>query len=109
MKTRLSTIHAVRRSLRSLGRKRQAKLLQRYFKTGPGEYAEGDIFLGIRVPQLRAVARQYRDLRMKDVERLLQSDVHEERLFALLVLVNRFPKAGRLEQRKIYGLYFRNT
>lgn len=109
VKARLITINDVRRSLRSLGRKRHASLLQKYFKTGPGEYAEGDIFLGIRVPQLRKLAGECHDLRLKDAERLLQSDVHEERLLALLLMVNRFPKAGRLEQRKIYSLYFRNT
>lgn len=109
MKTRIITAQEIRRILRRLGKKRQARLLQRYFKTGPGEYAEGDIFLGIRVPQLRKLAREHRDLRLKDVERLLQSPVHEDRMFALMVLVNRFPRAGRLEQRKIYGLYFRNT
>jgi len=103
------TVQHIRKRLRGLGRKRHAKVLQKYFKTGPGEYAEGDIFLGIRVPQLRSLSREYGDLRLKDVEKLLQSAIHEERLFALLALVNRFPKAGRLEQSQIYRLYFRNT
>lgn len=108
-KIQTMSLHTIRKHLRALGRKRQAKLLQRYFKTGPGEYAEGDIFLGIRVPQLRDLARVCRDLRLKDVEKLLQSAIHEERLLALLVLVSRFPKAARLEQSQIYRLYFRNT
>lgn len=103
------TVQDIRRVLRRLGRKRHAKALQKYFKTGPGEYAEGDVFLGIPVPRLRKLAREYRDLRLKDVERLLQSPVHEERLFSLLVLVSRFSRAGRIEQRQIYSLYFRNT
>ncbi|MEI6970831.1 MAG: DNA alkylation repair protein [bacterium] len=109
MNSRITTAHDIRRILRKLGRKRQARVLQRYFKTGPGEYAEGDIFLGIRVPQLRKLASEYRDMRLKDVERLLQSPVHEDRLFALLVLVNRFARAGTSEQRNIFRLYFRNT
>jgi len=92
-----------------LASKRHAAALQRFFKTGPGQYGEGDIFLGIRVPRLRKLAGMLHAARSNDIERLLQSPAHEERMLALLVLCGRFSRGSPIEQRKIYRLYFRNT
>ncbi len=80
----------------------------RFFKTGPGEYAEGDRFLGIRVPEQRKIARKYKNLGLEDTEKLLQSDYHEERLTALFILEYKFPKATEEEQERIYRLYLNN-
>jgi 3-methyladenine DNA glycosylase AlkD len=77
----------------------------RYFKTGPGEYAEGDRFLGIRVPDLRRVARRHRDVPLEEVERLLESPWHEHRLVALLILTLRYQRADEPERERIVGLY----
>lgn len=87
--------------------KKKAKLLQRFFKTGPGEYAEGDIFLGITVPMLRALAKQYQGLTFNETMQLLKSRIHEERLLALLILMLKYRKAGLIEKEKIYKAYLR--
>jgi len=86
-----------------------AQFLQKYFKTGPGQYGEGDIFRGIRVPALRKLARKHRDIPFDITQRLLQSAYHEDRLLALLILVLKFARAEEAEKTYIYGLYMSNT
>ena len=85
-----------------------ARFLQRYFKTAPGEYGAGDRFIGVQVPVLRRLARDFRGLSLRDSTRLLRSPVHEERLLALLILVDAYRRAGDLEQTAIYRLYLKN-
>lgn len=77
----------IQRAIRKKADPKRAKSLQRYFKTGPGEYGEGDVFLGLSVPQCREVAKLHKDLPLKDVQTLLKSEFHEERLIAGLILV----------------------
>jgi 3-methyladenine DNA glycosylase AlkD len=84
-------------------------ILQRFFKTGPGEYAEGDTFLGLTVPQLRALAKRYRGLSLREIATLLRSPIHEERLLALLLLVQAYRDGDADAQRRIYKLYLRST
>jgi len=81
----------------------------RFFKTGPGEYGEGDLFLGIRVPVTKKVARKFKELPVDEVLKLLKSKYHEERLLALIMLVNRFKKETDKEQKKIYEAYLSHT
>lgn len=100
---------SLKKSLKKQANPAKAKLLQRFFKTGPGEYAEGDIFYGVMVPQTRAVAKKYASLPLADCERLLQSAIHEERLAALLLLINQFKLGDEQRQKKIFALYLRNT
>ncbi len=87
----------------------RAKHSQRFFKTGKGEYGEGDRFLGVRVPDIRRVAGQYKDLPQLEVLKLLRSPIHEERFLALAIMVNRFKKAAgtgdREQQRLLYDSY----
>lgn len=85
-----------------------AEQSQRYFKTGPGEYGEGDKFIGIRVPVLRSFAKQHRDLPLADTEELLRSPIHEERLLALLILVMRYDKGDATVRKDVFDLYCRN-
>ncbi len=102
----LTTLRAELRRQADLSR---AAILQRFFKTGPGEYAEGDKFLGLTVPQLRVLAKQYRELSLRDTSRLLRSPIHEERLLALLLLVQAYRGGDADKQRRIYKLYLRST
>lgn len=95
--------------LKKLSNKEKARILQRFFKTGKGEYAEGDIFLGITVPQIRKVAKEFASLSLTDTVYLLKSPFHEERLLALLILVNRFSKSNASRKEMIFKLYLRNT
>ena len=82
---------------------------QRFFKTGKGEYGEGDVFLGIRVPIIRKAVRRFKAASMQDAGALLASQYHEVRLFAVLLLVAQFQKACLDNQQEIYQLYLRNT
>ncbi len=85
------------------------RVLPRFFKTGKGEYGEGDKFLGITVPNIRLVAKRYKDATMEIVGRLLQSEWHECRMCALLILVERFKKAKGEEQKQIFDFYLSHT
>lgn len=78
---------------------RIANDLQWFFKTGPGEYGEGDVFHGLKVPQTRAIANEFKDLPIIDLEKLLQSQYHEERFCAVVILVERFKKAKTREAK----------
>jgi len=95
--------------LQKMGDKEDARFLQGFFKTGVGQYGEGDIFLGIRVPALRKLAKEYKALPLKEVLLLLRSPYHEVRLFALILFVNTFAKSDETIQKKIYNLYVANT
>ena len=81
----------------------------RFFKTGKGEYGEGDKFLGIRVPVLRAEVKRYQNASLEQVGELLQSAYHEERLFALLLLVRQFERGDEQQKLAIYTLYLNQT
>jgi 3-methyladenine DNA glycosylase AlkD len=102
-------VAGIRRDLRRHASRAKATILQRFFKTGPGEYGEGDVFIGVQVPDIRRTIKPYEDAPLPVATRLLRSRVHEERLLALLLLVRRFSRAGEAEQRKIYDLYLENT
>jgi 3-methyladenine DNA glycosylase AlkD len=94
--------------LRQLATPGKAEILQRFFKTGPGEYGAGDVFLGVMVPDIRRGAREFADLPEGQVSRLLASRVHEERLTALLILVRRFEKGDERVRRRVYAFYLRH-
>lgn len=96
-------------ALRNLANPTIAEHSQGFFKTGKGQYGEEDKFLGIRVPILRAQARQFRELPLKEVCSLLKSAFHEERLCALLLLVLKFTRGDEEERAAIYNLYVKNT
>ena len=99
----------VQRRLKKLGDPDHAAVSQRFFKTGPGEYGEGDIFLGIRVPILRKLAGQFKDLPVGEREILLHSPIHEERMLAILIFVRKFKKNGEKARKHIYDLYLKST
>lgn len=95
--------------LRQLSNKETAEHSQRFFKTGKGQYGEGDRFLGIRVPVLRKIAKKYRGISVDECYQLLKSQFHEERLLALLILAAIFDKANNEGRKAVYILYLDNT
>lgn len=104
-----ATVEAVRSALRDRANPSHAAVLQRFFKTGPGDYGEGDIFLGIKVPVLRAVARAHRTLPLDDAVALLASPLHEERLLALMILIDQYKRGTDEMKSRIFALYLGNT
>lgn len=99
----------LRRRIRQSATPANAAVLQSFFKTGPGQYGEGDVFLGVKVPAIRCLVRQSDKLSSGDVLTLLRSRYHEERLSALLILVRRFERGDDPTRRAIYRLYLSET
>jgi len=102
-------VQNIQRKLQELGSREKAEVLQRFFKTGPGEYGEGDVFVGVKVPELRKLAKEYQEITVKEVKQLLRSAIHEERLLALFMLVRKYSKGNETEKKRIYELYLKNT
>jgi len=94
--------------LRSLGNADIAAHSQRFFKTGKGEYGEGDRFLGIRVPVIRQAVKKFKDTPLTTAAEMLRSEFHEIRLFALLLLVQHYSRSEEKRQQDIYRLYLDN-
>ncbi|MFO1064001.1 MAG: DNA alkylation repair protein [Pirellulales bacterium] len=103
------TCAAAQAALRDVSSPEVAIASARYFKTGPGEYGEGDVFIGVRVPVVRRIVRTFEKLSPAEVDTLLQSSVHEDRLLALLILVRQFDRGEVTKQKSIYELYLRRT
>ena len=95
--------------LKGLANAKDAEGLQWYFKTGPGQYGEGDVFIGIRIPAIRHLVKEFRDAEERALLTLLASPIHEARVLALFILVRQF-EAGTLEvQSRIHRLYLAHT
>ncbi len=106
-------LNKLKQDLQKLANPQKAKLYMRFFKTGRGEYGEGDKFLGLTVPQQRKIVRKYLAISLKELKQLLQSKIHEYRLVALLILVSKFKKAKLIsqlaEQKEIFDFYLKHT
>jgi len=98
-----------RTKLKSLASPEAAALATRFFKTGPGQYGEGDTFIGINVPTLRTVSRSFRALPLDEIQSLLNSPIHEERHLALMILVLQVAKCDDGHRKRAYDLYLGNT
>jgi 3-methyladenine DNA glycosylase AlkD len=107
--SRMSEFKAIHDALQSMANPAKAKILSRFFKTGPGEYGEGDRFLGIVVPKIRTVVKQHRQATLGDIRKLLRSPFHEERLTALLILVGQYTRGDEARKQAIYDLYLAST
>jgi 3-methyladenine DNA glycosylase AlkD len=103
------TAQKIQQRLRRFATKEKAAVLQRFFKTGPGQYGEGDKFLGVVVPDIRQVVKEYRDSPLAEVVKLMRSPWHEERVCALLILVDKFEQSDEALRKRIYSLYLENT
>ncbi|MFH1522710.1 MAG: DNA alkylation repair protein [Patescibacteria group bacterium] len=102
-------LNKLKNELKSLANSKQAVILKRFFKTGKGEYGEGDIFLGIKVPVQRKIAQKYCELSLKEAVSLLKSKIHEHRLVAIFILINHYQKTDKNGKGKIFKLYLKNT
>ena len=103
------TAKTIQSRLRGLADSRDAKNLQWYFKTGPGEYGEGDVFAGIRVPALRKLVPEFQAANARVLHALLASRIHEERLLALLIMVRRFERGDESVRERLYRFYLSHT
>lgn len=103
------TANDAKKKLKSLASPDVAKLSVRFFKTGPGQYGEGDTFIGIKVQTLRTVSREFRSLPLEEIESLLNSPIHEERHLALMVLVLQVAKCDAAYRRAAFDFYLENT
>ena len=102
-------LNQIKKDLLQLGNPEKAIKLSGFFKTGKGQYGEGDVFLGIPVPEQRKVAKRYLDLSLDDLQELLRSEIHEYRLTALLILVSKYGKADSSGKDEIFVFYLKNT
>jgi 3-methyladenine DNA glycosylase AlkD len=105
------TAAGVRKALRAEANPVRAQQVARFFKTGPGEYGEGDIFIGVTVPAVRRICRHFHELPLEEGDKLLTSRIHEERLAALLILADQFQRAAQSVEadvrKQIFALYIR--
>ena len=99
----------IEKAIKDKSNPKKAKILQRFFKTGDGQYGAGDVFLGIVVPEQRKIAKQFRDLPMAKIERLLNSKIHEKRLISLFILIDQYKRADKKTKKKIYRFYLDHT
>jgi 3-methyladenine DNA glycosylase AlkD len=102
-------LESLKKDLEEMADSEKAKVLQRFFKTGKGEYGEGDIFLGIVVPKQRRVAKKYLGLSLPKIQKLLNSKIHEHRLMGLIILTNKYKRSGEEEKANIFNFYLKNT
>ena len=103
------SVRQIQKELLLLGNPQKAKILSGFFKTGEGQYAQGDKFLGIIIPEIRKVAQKHCDLEIVEIIELLHSEIHENRVFALFVLVSQFTRGNNESKKKIYDIYLANT
>jgi 3-methyladenine DNA glycosylase AlkD len=98
----------LRKEIKTLGSPEISGTMQWFFKTGKGEYGEGDIFAGLKVPTQRKLACEYRDLSLTDLKILLSSQIHEERLISLFILVGKYERGDEKEKETIFSFYLKN-
>ena len=99
----------IKQKLALLANSGKRKILQGFFKTGRGQYGEGDIFLGVVVPDTRKIAKEFANLPLSEIKKLLYSKIHEERLCALLILVAKFAMANLAEKKEIFDFYIKHV
>lgn len=103
------SVFEIQSKLRAFASEENARTALWFFKTGPGEYGEGDQFIGVRAPDLRRLAKELKDTPIADCLQLLQSPIHEDRSLALLILVHAFTKGDAIAKQKIYEAYLQHT
>jgi 3-methyladenine DNA glycosylase AlkD len=102
----MNKLSELQRELKKLADPKRAEILQKFFKTGKGEYGEGDIFIGVTVPKIREIAKKYSSIDLKQLEGLIKSKIHEERLLALLILVDKYETTNH--KKIVLHFYIKN-
>jgi len=102
-------LDSIEKDLLALKENKKAEILSRFFKTGKGEYGEGDIFLGVSVPKQREIAKKYPNTSIPELQKLLLNKIHEYRLTALLILIDKYKKADKINKKIIFDFYLKNT
>ena len=97
------------KELEKEGSPEQAEVLQKFFKTGKGDYGEGDVFLGIKVPVQRKIAKKYYGLNLYKLQELLNSKIHEHRLTSLIILTDKYKKSSEENKGNIFNFYLKNA
>jgi len=105
----ISRLAKLKKELYNLADPRRARISRRFFKTGKGEYGEGDIFLGIKVPQQRKIAIKYGNLDFNEIGKLLKDKIHECRFIALIILIKKYQNADWKGKKGIFNFYLRNS
>ena len=100
-------LNEIKKELADLGNKEKSEIYQRFFKTGPGQYGEGDIFLGLTAAEQKSVVKKYIDLSLEDLQKLLDSKIHEHRSSALAILTKKYKKSNN--KKEIIDFYLKNT
>jgi 3-methyladenine DNA glycosylase AlkD len=101
-------LNELRKKIKSIGNPDVAKTMLWFFKTGKGQYGEGDVFAGLKVPTQRKLSQEFRDLSLRDLKILLNSPVHEERLISLFILIDKYEKGDEQEKEVIFSFYLKN-
>lgn len=104
----MKNVQSLKKELRQLASHEKASILSGFFKTGKGQYGEGDVFLGITVPEQRKVAKNYQHLTLSEIQELLSSRIHEHRLTALFILIYRYDKSDNDNKERIFEFYLKN-
>ena len=99
----------IKDELEKISDKEKAKVYQGYFKTGKGEYGEGDVFVGISTPMQRKIAKEHSDLSIAKIQQLIKSEIHEHRAVALFILIEKYEKANDEDKENIFSFYLKNN
>ena len=102
-------LEQLKKELQEASSPEKVEIYQRFFKTGKGQYGEGDIFIGLTMPEQRRISGKYTDLSLPKIQELLNSKIHEHRMSGLIILVNKYKKASEHEKENIFGFYLKNT
>lgn len=102
-------LSTIKEEIKKYADSKRARVSMWFFKTGKGEYAEGDKFIGLTVPTQRLIAKKFSNLELPDIEKLLSSPIHEERLVSLLILTDKFKKGNEKVREEIFNFYLRST
>ncbi len=105
----MNQLTQIKLEIENIATKDRAIASQMYFKTGPGEYGQGDIFIGLTVPQTRELAKKYKGLELIEIKNLITSKIHEHRLLALFILVDKFKKSNEKIKQELCDFYLNHT